>query len=129
MSELQACYDSARSGIWQDEDPASCGCRGSGYFLSQVDTVHKCHFHGDGAVHPEDDEPNYNTECFALYKLDAGRKFFFEVRTNKVTITEERWNWRDGEWDEINHWTPVFRPEARQRYLELIHVHGFRKRD
>lgn len=56
MSELQQCYDAACYGGWQDPDPKACGCLGSGWFLSEVDTHHRCSFHGKDARHPEDFE-------------------------------------------------------------------------
>lgn len=57
MSELQHYYDEcAYSGSWKRLDPEECGCKGSGWFLSQVDTWHKCSIHHDGSQrHPEDD--------------------------------------------------------------------------
>lgn len=54
MSELQHYYDQvACGGAWKDEDPKRCGCLGSGWFLSQVDTWHKCSIHKPDAPHPE----------------------------------------------------------------------------
>ena len=46
---LQQIYDEAcNSSTWNDKDPAKCGCRGSGWFLSDLDTEHLCHLHNDG---------------------------------------------------------------------------------
>lgn len=45
----------SRTQVWKDEDPALCGCHGSGWFLSEVDTIHKCSIHWVGQPHPEDD--------------------------------------------------------------------------
>ena len=60
MSELQHYYDSVCAGGWQDSDPRHCGCRGRGWFLSEVDTWHQCRYHGVGVRHPEDeDEGDY----------------------------------------------------------------------
>jgi hypothetical protein len=35
-------------------NPARCGCRGTGYWLTQLDVWHCCGIHGKGAPHPED---------------------------------------------------------------------------
>jgi hypothetical protein len=45
MSELQLYYDNCRAGQWKAKDADQCGCRGSGWFLSEVDTFHRCNFH------------------------------------------------------------------------------------
>lgn len=57
MSELQHYYDVfCMGGLWRREDADECGCRGCGWFISDVDTVHKCNTHYDGQPHPEDPE-------------------------------------------------------------------------
>jgi len=54
MSDLQNYYDNVcRSGAWSDPDPNLCGCNGSGWFNSDLDTQHKCRFHRPNAPHPE----------------------------------------------------------------------------
>ena len=61
MSELEQYYDNFRASYWADVEPARCGCRGTGYALSQVDTWHPCPVHfTPGQRHPEDDGPD---EC------------------------------------------------------------------
>ncbi len=68
MSELQHYYDNFRAGSFQRTDPAQCGCRGTGYALSEVDTWHKCPIHyTPGQRHPEDD----HDECVTVDVLDA----------------------------------------------------------
>jgi hypothetical protein len=53
---LQAYYNEFSQGHWADPDPKLCGCRGSGWALSDVDTWHKCPIHHKpGQRHPEDD--------------------------------------------------------------------------
>lgn len=54
-NEYQAHYYDFQTGYWADEDPEKCWCHGSGWALSQVDTWHRCPFHGADARHPEDD--------------------------------------------------------------------------
>ena len=56
MSELQHYYSEYACGHgWVREDAAECGCRGNGWWLSQVDTWHKCsHHYVAGQAHPED---------------------------------------------------------------------------
>lgn len=54
---LQDYYDNFASqpSRWSHEDPRECGCHGSGWFLSDLDTIHKCPRHNVGQPHPEDD--------------------------------------------------------------------------
>jgi hypothetical protein len=51
---LQAYFNEFSEGHWADPDEKVCGCRGSGYALSDVDTWHKCPYH-PATRHPEDD--------------------------------------------------------------------------
>ena len=63
-SELESYYQSFSQGHWAHRDPRKCACRGSGYALSDVDTVHPCpHHHVAGQHHPEDDCPCGQTPC------------------------------------------------------------------
>lgn len=55
MSELQHYYDMCRQGAFARNDADECGCRGHGWFLSEVDTWHECPVHYAGQRHPEDD--------------------------------------------------------------------------
>jgi hypothetical protein len=60
MSILQDIYNAACDGrSWQHEDTDLCGCRGGGWYLSDVDTSHQCSFHYDPrSPHPESSDPN-----------------------------------------------------------------------
>ena len=54
---LQSYYDNfANAGGWQHGDAEQCGCGGSGWWLSEVDTWHRCGVHGteENSTHPED---------------------------------------------------------------------------
>lgn len=52
--EHQIYFDEfVRPGAWVREDPEACGCRGSGWFLSQLDTWHRCGRHYTGQPDPE----------------------------------------------------------------------------
>jgi hypothetical protein len=42
---LQAYYDSCVAGAWASPYIDECGCRGFGWFLSDVDTWHPCSYH------------------------------------------------------------------------------------
>ena len=47
-------YEAAQMGQWKALDPEECGCGGSGWFLSDLDTWHPCHIHNDcDCCHPE----------------------------------------------------------------------------
>ena len=65
--ELSQYYNEFVRGCgWVRADKDECGCQGSGWFLSQVDTWHRCTLHGtkENSRHPEDydeqDIPNLN---------------------------------------------------------------------
>ncbi len=53
---LQAYYDNVASNpaAWANTDADQCGCGGRGWFLSDLDTWHKCPVH-DG-LHPYEEE-------------------------------------------------------------------------
>lgn len=55
-------HEVCKSAIWADTDESICGCRGSGWWLSEVDTWHKCPFHGHDAPHPEGPHPDEGCE-------------------------------------------------------------------
>lgn len=42
--------------MFANEDAAQCGCRGHGWFLSQVDTWHECPVHYTDQPHPESED-------------------------------------------------------------------------
>jgi len=59
MSEFTQYAENCRAGFFADEDPAHCGCRGSGWFLSQLDAWYECPVHHKkGQRHPEDFDDN-----------------------------------------------------------------------
>jgi hypothetical protein len=89
---LQAYYNAFRAAPWAHSDPDVCGCRGSGWALSDVDTWHECPIHHvEGQRHPEDDfdpedyevEPEPRTalerviedDVLAPERLVVGRRF------------------------------------------------------
>lgn len=54
MSELSQYYhEFACAAAWSHPDKAQCGCRGRGWWCSEVDTWHQCPVHGQGVHHPE----------------------------------------------------------------------------
>jgi len=58
MSDLEAYYENfaTQPSRWRAEDPCECGCKGTGYFLSELDTWHVCSIHyTEGQQHPEDE--------------------------------------------------------------------------
>jgi len=52
---LQDIYTEAESKCWADPNAAECGCGGSGWLLSDVDTWHSCPFHK--GPHPDEEMP------------------------------------------------------------------------
>lgn len=74
MSELQQYYSAVCNGYWKAEDPSECGCRGSGWFLSDVDTVHQCSMHYTGQPHPEYDEDIFSGPVQQFAYVPANRQ-------------------------------------------------------
>lgn len=57
-NEYEAHYRNCEAGYFAHPDASQCGCRGSGYYLSQLDTWHECPYHHvAGQAHPEDPGP------------------------------------------------------------------------
>ena len=58
MSEQSNYYENyCLAGAFAREDADECGCRGSGWFLSEVDTWHECPAHHvAGQRHPDDED-------------------------------------------------------------------------
>jgi len=55
MSEIANYMESVNAGAWADENIFKCGCKGSGWFLSELDTRHECPWH-PGHPHPDEYE-------------------------------------------------------------------------
>ena len=60
MSMLASIYEDSKAGGWVRDSPEECGCNGSGWFSSPVDTWHHCRNHQpectEWCCHPESDE-------------------------------------------------------------------------
>lgn len=57
MSEYSQYYADSCAGSFASLDADECGCHGHGYFLSEVDTWHRCPVHYvAGQGHPLDSE-------------------------------------------------------------------------
>lgn len=71
MSELEIYFNEyCKTAAWARRAAEECGCRGRGWWLSEVDTWHQCPVHGAGKPHPEDDsgedyEPPAGADLFA----------------------------------------------------------------
>jgi hypothetical protein len=74
MSELQQYYDLfCRTNRWAHPDSEyACGCRGRGWWLSEVDTWHKCPYHEPNAPHPEDYEAIRGARMITVTDEDTG---------------------------------------------------------
>lgn len=72
MSELEQYYrEFACSGVWAVPAAVECGCQGRGWWLSEVDTWHKCRYHYD-----EQPDPEAGPEEWEAYHkwVDMGRR-------------------------------------------------------
>ena len=77
MSELQAYYESVCIGYWAHPKENRCPCKGSGWFVSEVDTFHKCRYHYKGQPNNEDSEEVWNEWISAQEKLQAEVDSYF----------------------------------------------------
>lgn len=83
MSDLEAYYTNFASqpSRWSHSDPNLCGCRGGGWFVSDLDTIHACPLHPDatGRGHPdycpesESATPPEPLPCFGIFDEQRGR--------------------------------------------------------
>jgi len=53
-----------RPGAWAHPDTKECGCRGRGWWLSELDSWHECRYHHRGQPHPDEmhDVEDYASE-------------------------------------------------------------------
>ena len=70
-------YQDLERGVWAETNPFACPCRGNGWFLSDLDTWHRCPIHGHGVPHPEDEQPF----DFGAHRLEVARVAFAQFRT------------------------------------------------
>ena len=42
--------------FWIQPEPSDCGCRGRGWYISNLDTIHQCPIHYTEQRHPEYEE-------------------------------------------------------------------------
>lgn len=61
MSEYETYYRevACNSTTWAVPDADRCGCRGTGWWVSEVDTYHECPFHYDGQPGPDCTEADW----------------------------------------------------------------------
>ncbi len=60
-SEYKTYYDeiARNSSTWAHPRAALCGCRGGGWWISEVDTMHECPYHySKDQPHPDDAPPD-----------------------------------------------------------------------
>jgi hypothetical protein len=75
-------YNVARSpSRWGHPEAAECGCRGTGWFVSEVDTVHKCGLHWEGEPCPHD-------EIFLPYLDGESRLAYRAARAELLEVGE-----------------------------------------
>lgn len=72
MSELTQYYTEFASvaSCWASPEKSECGCRGRGWFLSEVDTLHCCPYHYDGQ--PNNESSDEEVEAYHAW-VAAGR--------------------------------------------------------
>lgn len=92
MGMLQDYFNEFSQGYWADPDPKQCGCRGSGYALSDVDTWHKCPYHCTPTTrHPEEDwgDGEEPTQCLEGDNTKPQEKKMPEDITDEDLIAAE----------------------------------------
>jgi len=93
---------------WADSNPDRCGCKGRGWWNSEVDTWHQCPHHGDGAVHPESDAAPERASYRLINPHDPDNFINFVVNGNVVMVESIRADSKATGW--------MFRPGARRVY-------------
>lgn len=63
MFTAQQEFEAARSFVWANPDPKLCRCHGTGGFVSNVDTHHKCPFHAPACECDPEWDPNGCDVC------------------------------------------------------------------
>lgn len=119
MSELEQYYQEYACGnAWIAEDASECGCRGRGWFLSQVDTWHRCPVHGKGAAHPEV-EPEEESGVHQLFRDRAGETHWhrFALFGDRVYVTTGWYSAHEQHQDMGGTW--YSREDARKAYARL----------
>jgi hypothetical protein len=66
------------SNSWAAEDSSICGCKGKGWWLSELDTWHQCPCHGKDVPHPE----SYDYEEDLQVEVEA------EAKQSGMTLKE-----------------------------------------
>lgn len=101
MTMLQDMYDDLRTGFWANRNPNRCPCRGSGWYLSDLDIPFRCRLHGRGVPEPTDDGENSDGFDYQGHWLAVFRAAFADfreeakragVRSNKgfLTLTKRK---------------------------------------
>lgn len=76
-------YAGYESGSWARTNPSECPCGGRGWFFSDLDTTHRCPFHGGGVPHPEDENADFDMaahllrvrrEAYATFRVRSGQR-------------------------------------------------------
>ena len=103
MSEYSQYYNNFASvpSRWSHTDPDRCGCRGGGWFLSEVDTWHQCPAHGLGVPHPEEVEAQLAYEDWQReHPAEAAlMQAEWAARCEAALVQVEAWAFRDEEGD------------------------------
>jgi hypothetical protein len=118
MSEYQGYYDNyCRANVWATNEPEECGCRGSGYWASEVDTWHQCPYHFEkGQGHPEDDEEEMKANAKPVHSLKLGG-FTTDFIPSGSHVRIEKYNNM-----ELVSKSFMIRQEARDFYRRLLNV-------
>lgn len=66
------------SSAWNEINPTRCPCR-HGWLLSDFDTWHRCHEHGQGVPHPEDDDTGFNVVYHTLAMFRKAYKTYRDI--------------------------------------------------
>ena len=62
------------SSLWSEINPSRCPCKGSGWLLSDWDTVHKCQEHARNSPNPYDEDFTYDDNGLVEYDWDKHTK-------------------------------------------------------
>lgn len=104
MSELSQYYENYAkvSSRWASPKSSECGCRGRGFWVSELDTVHTCPYHYVGQPHPEEDI----TANSIHFLVKGDTKLCYEVYGEAVLVSNSK--------ADVSRWYK--RQDARKHY-------------
>lgn len=123
-------YTQMERGLWAEQNPSRCPCRGNGWFLSDWDIWFKCPIHGWNVPHPDEeavfDDDAHWLHCmrsaYTMFRIQSGMTSK-EFRANIEPHAPEAFFWTPADW--VNAAEELAVSILREREEEQAHADGF----